>query len=397
MFGLPRKSWRIIGMMDDTTALYIHIPFCVRKCLYCAFTSTDDAPLGIEEYAALLLREMEVRAGVLAHPLGATTLYLGGGTPSLMEPSLVGNVIEAASRLFRLDPLAEITLEANPGTVTASSLGGYRSAGVNRLSLGGQSFDDRMLARLGRVHTAQDVREAFALARRAGFDNIGIDLIHGLPGQDLSHWRGQLRAAVELRPDHISAYGLTVEEGTPFARLQDQGALMLPGEEVAAAMFEETAEILATAGYGQYEIANFALPGCRSRHNQVYWRRGNYLGFGAGAHSFLREPHPGLRWRNPDDLGAYGKSLREGKAPEMDRTRLAEGDARAEWLFLGLRMLDGVEEERFREEFGVPLAETHGAAIEDLRAAGLLTREGGRLRLTRRGIILSNRVFAAFL
>lgn len=383
--------------MDDTTALYLHIPFCVRKCLYCAFTSWDDAPLATDEYASLLLREMELRAGVLAHPPRAATLYLGGGTPSLLEPARVCSIIECAERLFRLDPAAEVTLEANPGTVTAASLAGYRAAGVNRLSLGVQSFDDRMLERLGRVHTAREAREAFALARRTGFDNIGIDLIHGLPGQDLGQWREELRQAVALRPDHISAYGLTVEEETPFARLEEEGFLTLPDEEDAAAMFEETAEILATAGYEQYEIANFSLPGRRSRHNQVYWRRGNYLGFGSGAHSFLREPFPGLRWRNPDDLGAYGNSLREGKVPEMDRTLLAEGDARAEWLFLGLRMLDGVEEERFREEFGVPLAETHGAAIEKLRAAGLLAREGGRLRLTRRGVILSNRVFGAFL
>lgn len=383
--------------MDDTTALYIHIPFCVRKCLYCAFTSWDDAPLAADEYAALLLREMGLRAGVLAQPLRAATLYLGGGTPSLLEPRLVGSIIDGAVRLFRLDPGAEITLEANPGTVTAASLAGYQTAGVNRLSLGVQSLDDRMLARLGRVHTARQAREAFALARRAGFDNIGIDLIHGLPGQDPEHWRDQLRQAVALRPDHISAYGLTVEEGTPLARLEEKGVLMLPDEEEAAAMFEETAEILAAAGYEQYEIANFALPGCRSRHNQVYWRRGNYLGFGAGAHSFLREPFPGLRWHNPDDLGGYGDSLRAGTVPEIDRTFVAERDARAEWLFLGLRMLDGVEEERFREEFGVPLAEIHGGAVEELLAVGLLIREGGRLRLSRRGVILSNRVFGAFL
>jgi oxygen-independent coproporphyrinogen-3 oxidase len=173
-----------------------------------------------------------------------------------------------------------------------------------------------------------------------------------------------------------------VEEGTPFARLEDQGALALPDEEDAAAMFEETGEILAAAGYEQYEIANFALPGCRSRHNQVYWRRGNYLGFGAGAHSFLRGPFPGLRWRNPDDLNVYGSLLAEGVLPAIDRTRLA---------------VDGVEEERFRAEFGVPLAEIHGPAIGGLCAAGLLVREGGRLRLTQRGVILSNRVFGAFL
>lgn len=383
--------------MDDTTALYIHIPFCVRKCLYCAFTSTDETPLAAGEYVALLFREMELRAAALAAPLRATTLYIGGGTPSLLDPALVGNIIDGAARLFRLDPSAEITLEANPGTVTTDSLAGYRTAGVNRLSLGVQSFDDRMLARLGRVHTAREAREAFDAARRAGFGNIGIDLIHGLPGQDRSHWRDQLGGAAELHPDHISAYGLTVEEGTPFARLEEEGALTLPDEEDAAAMFEETEELLAMAGYGQYEIANFALPGRRSRHNQVYWMRGNYLGFGAGAHSFLREPFPGLRWRNPDDLGTYGCSLAKGVLPEIDRTPLVEEDAMAEWLFLGLRMLDGVEEALFRAEFGMPLTEVHGTAIEGLCSAGLLIRAGGRLQLTRRGVILSNRVFAAFL
>lgn len=384
-------------MMDNTTALYIHIPFCVRKCLYCAFTSTDKAPGDTGGYVDLLLREMELRADALAVPLRAATLYMGGGTPSLLDPLLVGNIIDCAVRTFNLDPSAEVTLEANPGTVTAASLAGYRAAGVNRLSLGIQSFDDRMLASLGRIHTAREGREAFALARRAGFDNVGIDLIHGLPRQDRDHWREQLLAAVELRPNHISAYGLTVEEGTPFARMEAEGGLPLPDEEDAAAMFEDTADVLVAAGYEHYEIANFALPGSRSRHNQVYWKRGNYLGFGAGAHSFLREPRPGARWCNPDDIGEYGGSLASGLLPETDRTLLAERDAMAEWLFLGLRMLEGVEEERFLAEFGVSSADVYGPQFQRLCASGLLIREGGRLRLSRRGVILSNRVFAAFL
>ncbi len=383
--------------MDNTTALYIHIPFCVRKCLYCAFTSTDKAPGDTGGYVDLLLREMMLRAGALATPLRATTLYMGGGTPSLLDPLLVKNIIDCAVRMFNLDPSAEVTLEANPGTVTAASLAGYRAAGVNRLSIGIQSFDDRMLTLLGRVHSAREGREAIAMARRAGFDNIGVDLMHGLPGQDRDHWRKQLLAAVELRPDHISAYGLTVEDGTPFARLEAEGELLLPGEDDAAAMFEDTADVLVAAGYEHYEIANFALPGNRSRHNQVYWKRGNYLGFGAGAHSFLREPRPGLRWRNPDDLGDYGSSLASGVLPETDRILLTEQDAMAEWLFLGLRMLEGVEEEHFRTEFGVPLADVYGTQLHRLCTAGLLIKEGRRLRLSRRGVILSNRVFAAFL
>ncbi len=383
--------------MDNTTALYIHIPFCVRKCLYCAFTSTDKTPGDAGGYVDLLLREMTLRAGALATPLRATTLYMGGGTPSLLDPSRVASIIDCAVRMFNLDPSAEVTLEANPGTVTAASLAGYRAAGVNRLSLGIQSFDDRMLALLGRVHSSREGREAIAMARRAGFDNIGVDLMHGLPGQDRDHWREQLLAAVELRPDHISAYGLTVEEGTPFALREAEGELDLPGEEDSAAMFEDTADVLVAAGYEHYEIANFALPGSRSRHNQVYWHRGNYLGFGAGAHSFLREPRPGVRWRNPDSLGDYGGSLESGLLPETDRILLTERDVMAEWLFLGLRMLEGVEEEHFRAEFGVSPADVYGAQLQRLCAAGLLIREGGRLGLSRRGVILSNRVFAAFL
>ncbi|WP_298273163.1 radical SAM family heme chaperone HemW [Geobacter sp.] len=383
--------------MAEPVSLYIHIPFCVRKCRYCSFVSEADAPLSPREYTDLLLREMALRAGRGAVPSRAPTLYLGGGTPSLLPPGEVGRIIETAGRLLGLEADAEVTLEANPGTVTPASLAGYRAAGVNRLSLGVQSFDDRMLATLGRVHSAREAREAFDAARRAGFDSVGIDLIHSLPGQDIGHWRGELRRAADLSPEHISAYGLTVEEGTTFARLEAQGALLLPGEEESARMFEETAELLAAFGYEHYEISNYARPGRRSRHNRVYWRRGNYLGFGAGAHSFLRSPWPGVRWKNPDELARYGRLLAAGSLPDEDVVSLSGRAAMGEWLFLGLRMLDGVETARFREEFGAELEAVYGGEVERLRAAGLLDAAGGVLRLTRRGILLSNQVFARFL
>ena len=381
--------------MRDAVSLYLHIPFCVRKCLYCSFVSVTDAPLSPRDYTALLLREMEMRAAALPAPSRAPTLYLGGGTPSLLAPALVGQIVEAAVRLFGLEADAEVTIEANPGTVTAEILAGYRTAGVNRLSLGVQSFDDRMLARLGRVHTAREAREAFAAARAAGFDNIGVDLIHSLPGEDLAAWREELRAAAGLCPEHVSAYGLTVEEGTPFARLAEEGSLVLPDEEASARMFEETAATLDAFGYAQYEISNYALAGRRSRHNQVYWRRESYLGIGAGAHSFLRSP--GLRWQNPDDIAAYGRAVGAGRLPDEGRVPLSPREAMDEWLFLGLRLLDGVEPARFREEFGLPLDTVYGEKVKRLCAAGLLVTEGGRLRLTPRGIILSNQVFSAFL
>jgi len=303
-------------------------------------------------------------------------------------------VLQAARENYLLDVDAEITLEANPGTVTLESLAGYRDAGVNRLSVGIQSFDDRQLAHLGRIHTADQAREALALARRAGFANVGIDLMHGLPGQSLPQWEGTLRQAVALEPEHISAYGLSVEEGTPFADLAASGDLRLPDEETAAGMFEMAALFLAAAGYEQYEISNFARPGYRSRHNQVYWRRENYLGFGAGAHSFVRHPGFGLRWENPRGLDEYADRLRETGEPVAEA--VSRDDAMAEFFFLGLRMLDGVDGAEFAAEFGVTADEAFPGVIGRLAAAGLLVKEGERVSLTRQGLLLANRVLVEF-
>jgi oxygen-independent coproporphyrinogen-3 oxidase len=377
-------------------ALYIHFPFCVRKCLYCDFNSVADSRIDPAEYAEAVVREMALRARLLDAPVTAPTLYIGGGTPSLMAPRDVGSIIDGAARLFGLAADAEVTLEANPGTVTRDSLAGFRNAGVNRLSLGVQSFSDPLLERLGRVHTAAEARAAFAAAREAGLANIGIDLIHSLPGEDLPRWRADLGEAVALAPEHLSAYPLSVEEGTPFSRLEERGELPLPEEEEAAAMFSETTSFLERAGYEQYELANFALPGRRSRHNQVYWRRGNYLGFGAGAHSFLREPGFGRRWRNCEPPEVYLESVRGGSIPEEEVVGLSARDAMGEFLFLGLRLLDGVEEERFRQEFGLDIEEAFPAAVAELAAAGLLERTDQRLRLARRALPLANQVFVRF-
>ena len=257
------------------TALYIHFPFCVRKCLYCDFNSRAGSEIPQAAYTDALIREMELRRDTLPDGASASTLYLGGGTPSLLEPALVERIINAASRLFSLEPAAEITIEANPGTVNREKLADYRSAGVNRLSLGIQSFSEEMLARLGRLHTVHEGLSSFAAARTAGFANIGIDLIHSLPGQTLEMWRAELDRAVALRPEHISAYGLTIEAGTPFHDMERSGELVLPEEETAAEMFENTSDLLIEAGFEHYEISNFSLPGFRSRHNQVYWQRGD--------------------------------------------------------------------------------------------------------------------------
>lgn len=388
-----------MGDMNEPLHLYVHIPFCLKKCRYCSFVSRSDAPLAIDDYASIVAREMEMRVAA-ANPLPlspATTLYLGGGTPSLLSPAALERIIDAAARSYGLGPGVEITLEANPGTVTFQRLADFRSAGVNRLSLGVQSFDDGMLSLLGRLHTARQAREAVTAARRAGFDNVGIDLIHSLPGQTPDQWREQLACAVALNPDHVSAYGLTVEEGTPFAVMEERGELVLPDEEQSALMFEATTDVLVSAGFEHYEIANFARPHRRSRHNQVYWLRRNYLGFGAGAHSFLRAPAFGVRWKNTDDLELYRDTLAAAELPGEERTVLSRADAMAEFFFLGLRLLDGVREEDFVREFGDTMENVYGREMERLCSEGLLMREGGRLKLSRRGIILANRVFASFL
>jgi len=269
--------------------------------------------------------------------------------------------------------------------------------GVNRLSLGVQSFDDEFLDVLGRAHSAGEALAAFRAAREAGFDNIGIDLIHSLPGQSLAQWQQELTQVCELNPEHLSVYGLSVEEGTPFALLEEKGALLLPDEEEAACMYELSAEILAAHGYEQYEIANFARPGFRSRHNSGYWLRRPFLGFGAGAHSFLRQPEAGLRFSNTEKVADYLALVCRASLPTCESRYLSRAEAMAECLFLGLRLTEGVSLERFHEEFSLSFQEAYGVACADLLTGGLLEIRDGFLRLTGKARILSNQVFVRFI
>jgi len=272
----------------------------------------------------------------------------------------------------------------------------FRAAGVNRISLGVQSFHDPRLAALGRIHSATEAREAFQAARAAGFDNIGIDLIHALPDQTLVQWRREMAQAVQTAPEHISVYGLTLEEGTPFAEMFGDGDTLLPDEDMSATMFEEAEDFLTAAGYEHYEIANYALPGRRSGHNSGYWRRDGYLGLGTGAHSFLRNGY-GVRFGNLADLDEYAEAVVQGRLPHRDEQILTRRDAMSEFMFLGLRMADGIEPARFRHEFRVGLVDTFGKEMAKLAALGLLETAGDRVRLTRRGMLLSNQVFEHFL
>jgi oxygen-independent coproporphyrinogen-3 oxidase len=314
-----------------------------------------------------------------------------------MDPDLVGSLVEAAARLFGLEADAEVTLEANPGTLTPGKLVGFRAAGVNRLSLGIQSFEDRLLLRLGRVHTAKEGMLAFDGARRAGFTNVSIDMMHSLPEQSLLQWRVALMKAIDLGAEHLSAYALSIEEGTPFARLLAAGGLPLPGEELAAEMFETTIELLGEAEYRHYEISNFARPGWASRHNSAYWSRESYLGFGAGAHSFLNRAGLGRRWKNDAELAVYCEAVGRGVLAEREEEWLTLDEAVSESFFLGLRLLEGLDLAPLETIFGQaalvqPLAET-----ARLVASGALLKEGTRIRLAPGVVILANSVFCRFL
>jgi oxygen-independent coproporphyrinogen III oxidase len=379
------------------TRLYIHIPYCRQKCPYCAFFSQEHTGGDLDRYAGLVQQEMALAAGTATPRHKLDSVYFGGGTPSLLEPRQIAELIHQADRLFGLAADAEITLEANPGTVDHERLAGFRRAGITRLSLGVQSLDDRMLGTLGRIHSAQQAREAFAAARRAGFNNIGIDLIHALPGQTGAMWLTELQQALQLAPEHLSIYGLTIEEDTPFATRYDVDSPLLPDENLAAEMFEAADGFLEANGYEHYEIANYARPGFRSRHNSGYWKRDGYLGLGAGAHSFLRDVGHGTRFSNAAELDEYSTALQAGSLPRRDILPLDRADAMAEFLFLGLRMNDGVSFSTFQQEFGVGVMDVFEHEIAPLLNQGLLSEAPGGIRLTRRGMLLSNQVFQRFL
>lgn len=376
--------------------LYLHIPWCLSKCGYCAFNSRPLEAHNLEQTCDLLLHEMELAAKTYPLNQPLRSLYFGGGTPSLLHHDQISRLISRSQELFRhADPI-EITLEANPGTVSHESLIGYRLAGVTRLSLGAQSFNGRLLQTLGRRHTAAETRSAFRLAQQAGFNSIGLDLICGLPGQTMTDWQQDLAAALALQPDHLSVYGLTIEEGTPFAGRYPAESDTLPDHDLSADMLDEADSRLSAAGFEHYEIANFARPGCRSQHNCGYWQRDGYLGIGPGAHSFLRQGW-GIRWGNQSEYDSWAATIGNNELAATEHQVLTRGDALAEYIFLGLRMADGISLDDFAEQFGERLEHRFAEEITQLNQAGLLTCSPERLALTKRGLLLSNQVFVRFI
>lgn len=379
--------------MKKELELYLHIPFCVSKCKYCDFLS---APSGEEQrqiYVEWLCRRIRYWSDVI-HNYGyeIVSIFVGGGTPSILTEAQITQVFEAVHESFPIREDAEITLEMNPGTDVKDKLPVYRELGINRLSMGLQSADNEELKCLGRIHTYEDFRQVYQWAREAGFTNINVDLMSAIPGQTLESYEDTLRKVADLEPEHISAYSLIIEEGTPFYERYGEGrhAEELPNEDIERQMYVCTGEILEDYGYHRYEISNYAKDGYECRHNLGYWDRKEYLGLGAGASSLMDH----IRWKEPDHIGpSTGLVLEERE----DFTRLRRKDEMEEFMFLGLRKINGVSEYDFYKSFRVSMDEIYKESIENLIKEGLLVREENRIRLTDRGIDLSNYALSQFL
>lgn len=359
--------------------LYIHIPFCIRKCAYCDFLSAPAAPEVQEAYVGQLLQEIAA-SKKLSEDYEAVTVFFGGGTPGILKGELLCSILRALRDRFSVREDAEITVEANPGTVNRDKLVQYREAGVNRISLGLQSADNQELKLLGRIHTWEQFLESFQLARETGFRNINVDLMSALPGQTTESVHRTLERVLALSPEHISAYSLILEEGTPFHKRYEGHSELLPSEEEERQMYYDTRDRLCACGYEHYEISNFAKPGYACRHNLGYWERTDYKGFGLGAASLLKN----VRHTNQTDLTEYLKGNFAGTEDP-----LTEQAVREEYFFLGLRKMEGVEPGRYREHYE--------ERIQRLQAQQLLEEKDGRIRLTERGTDVSNYVMAQFL
>lgn len=393
--------------MTIPLALYLHIPFCAVRCAYCDFNTYAGLERLFGPYTAALAEEIR-RAGAARGRPAARTLFIGGGTPTVLPPDLLAGAVAACRDAFDVAPDAEITSEANPGTVDGAHFAALRAIGVNRLSMGVQSFDDAELRWLGRLHSADEAEAAFHAARTAGFNNINLDFMFGLPGQTSDTWTRTLERALRLAPEHLSLYSLTVEHGTPLFDRVRRGLSAEPDDDLAADLYAQAGEMLAAGGYEQYEISNWALrrgqaSGVRRQlpassfqchHNLVYWRHEPYLGFGAGAHSFAEE----RRWWNVKPTPEYIRRIEAGASPERDGEMIDRRTAMGETMMLGLRLVqEGVTDARFRARFDVGLDDAFGAEIAGLAARGLLERLPDRVRLTPGGRLLGNQVFAEFL
>jgi len=386
--------------MSAPFSLYIHIPYCISKCPYCDFNSHVVAEIPEVNYTDALVRELD-HYGDLDDWRGRTvqSIFFGGGTPSTFKPESIGKLLAWVAATFPVNLDCEITLEANPGTVDSDKFFGYRDAGVNRVSVGVQSFQSKLLKFLGRVHSAGEARKALDIVRRAHFENFSLDLIYAIPGQTLEELEAELDAALSFQPPHLSAYNLTFEEGTPFHHEYRAGRMQSLSEEEEIAMAELIEKKFSAAGLLRYEISNYARRGWHSRHNVNYWRGGDYLGLGAGAHSYRQDdsgPPSGRRWSNEKNPGRYMMQVTKSRHAVVEKEEIGGSKAAGEFMFLGLRMIEGVSVKKFRARFGKAPAEMY-SRIRDWIDADVMEEKRGHLRLTPKGLMLANSIFVEFM
>ena len=376
--------------------LYVHIPFCIKKCNYCDFLSAPEDDATKKRYVDALCKEIAGYKEVTKE-YELATIYFGGGTPSVLEVSHIEQLLLTIQKSFNVDMAAvEVTLEANPGTVTPDKLVRYRELGINRLSIGVQSAKEEELRLLGRIHTFEDAKQTMVWARNAGFENISMDLISALPGQSLEDYKENVEAILALKPEHISSYSLIVEEGTPFYEKYGEGKAgetELPDEETDRAMYAYTKERLAAAGYERYEISNYAKPGFESKHNSSYWTGVEYIGVGLGASSLFTN----ARYHNETELLTYMEEAEAGKDVRREIERLVLEEQMEEFMILGLRRMCGVSREAFQKRFGRPIETVYGSALKKLEKQELITIEGDCIALKELGIDVSNQVFVEFI
>lgn len=378
--------------MKESISLYIHIPFCIRKCLYCDFLSFSNMDSYFSEYTDVLCSEIKELHNEISDR-NVSTIFIGGGTPTILRSKEIGKIIDTVLNKCDVSDNAEITIESNPGTLDACKLRELNQMYINRLSIGLQAWQDRLLKKLGRIHTNLDFIKNYTEAREAGFKNINVDLMFSLPTQSIAEWHETLNNVMLLNPEHISAYSLIVEENTPFYDMRDKGIIKETDEETDRDMYYSAVNMLSENGYKRYEISNFARNGFESRHNEVYWRTQEYIGFGLGAHSYIN----GKRYHNTTDFGEYITSKGKRKYLVRDIEKLTEDEKQEEFMFMGLRMTEGVSEEIFKKRFSESIYDVYGNEIKELKNTGLLVADNGRLFLTDRGIDVSNQIFEKFI
>lgn len=378
--------------MREKLSLYIHIPFCAKKCLYCDFPSWQGCESYFEDYTESLLNEIKNGERIYSD-YDISTIFIGGGTPTVLSPKLLGKITDAVLERYNVESNAEITSEANPGTVDGYKLKEMKAMGINRLSFGVQAWQNNILKALGRIHDRETFLKNLDEAKNAGFENINCDLMFSLPNQTFKDWMETLENFSKLDIQHISAYSLIVEDGTPFKKMQEEGRLLLPDEETDRKMYSAANEMLAKNGFERYEISNFAKKGFESRHNITYWETRPYIGFGLGSHSYFQEE----RYNNTYDLKEYIAANGDAKKLRENKEFLTDKEKEEEFMFMGLRMKKGISTDEFSRRFGRDIYSVYGEKIEELLDEKLIEKKENRIMLTKRGTDVSNIVFERFI